>query len=105
MSFNDIIAGDYGQTIVLTVLDTDTETAADVSAYTTAIQVWLKDPDGNVESKTGAFVSDGSDGQVSYTLADGDIDAEGQWGVRARVASGSAVLSSKWHYFDVKPKN
>ncbi len=103
MSLNNIVSGDYGQSIVLTIIDTDTDAAADVSAYTTAIPVQLSDPSGNVATKTAAYVTNGADGQVTYTLASGDIDEPGSWRIRAKVTSGSAVLSSVWEVFIVQP--
>jgi len=104
MSLSNIVSGDYGQVIVLTIIDTDTEAAADVSAYATTIQVQLSDPALNVATETATFVTDGSDGLVQYTLADGDIDEAGEWRIRARVTSASAVLSSVWESFKVKPE-
>lgn len=103
MSLEYIIAGDYGQTIVLTVKDVDTAAAADISAYSDSVEVELKDPYGTVTTKTAAFSTDGSDGLVEYALADGDIDAGGTWRIRAKVTkTGQAVLTSQWVEFDVQ---
>ena len=102
MSLDKITAEDYGQVLTITIKDTDTDAAADVSAYTTAQQVFLKDPGGNVSAAlTAAFDSDGSDGVVVYTIADGDIDEQGLWQMCARVTSGAAVLTSEWESFAV----
>ena len=102
MSLDKITSEDYGQVLTITIKDTDTDAAADVSAYTTSQVVFLKDPDGNVSSAlTAAFDSDGSDGLVTYTLATGNIDEPGLWHVCARVTSGSAVLTSEWKSFNV----
>jgi len=101
MSLENIVAGDYGQTIQLTILDVDTDAAADVSGYTTSQQIILRDPDGNEAAKTASFADDGSDGVVEYTLIADDINEKGHWGARARVTSASAELTSVWHYFIV----
>ena len=102
MSLDKITAEDYGQVLTITIKDTDTNAAADVSAYTTSQQVFLRDPEGNVSAAlTAAFDSDGSDGIVTYTLANGDIDVHGAWAICARVSSGSAVLTSEWKEFEV----
>jgi hypothetical protein len=101
MSWDYIIAGDYGQVGKLTFTDVDTLSAADISSYTTAQQMILRDPDGNEATKTAAFDSDGSDGIIKYTLADGDIDEPGMWLVRGRVTTGSAQLTTEWHEFEV----
>jgi len=100
MSLNKIIVGDYGQTIQFTVIDVDTDAAADVSAYTTSQDVQFKDPDGNIATETAGFNGDGSDGLVDYTLADGDIDEGGRWRVRVRLKSGSAQLTTEWLEFE-----
>lgn len=101
MSLNYIVEDDYGQVITLTVLDTDTNSAADISGYATTIQIQLKDPSGNIAAKTATYFTDGSDGIILYTLADGDIDEAGRWYIRAKVTAASAVLSSHWTGFDV----
>jgi hypothetical protein len=101
MSLDYMVAGDYGQIIVLTVLDCDTSAAADISGYSTSIQVVLKDPSLNEETKTALFVTDGSDGKVKYTVTTGVIDERGSWAIRAIVKSGTAQLSSDWAQFAV----
>ena len=96
MSLDDIVAGDYGQVMELTVTDTDADAdaAADVSSYTTSQEIILTDPDGNAATETAAFDSDGSDGLVTYTVADGDIDEAGYWKIRVVLTSAAAVLST-----------
>lgn len=102
MSLDKITAEDYGQILTITIIDTDTNAAADVSSYTTAQQVFLKDPDENISAaKVAAFDTDGSDGVITYTLASGDIDEPGLWHICARVTSGTAVLTSEWKSFKV----
>ena len=101
MSWDGIIAGDYGQVCQLTVNDIDTNAAANISGYSTSQEYLLTDPGGNTATLTAAFDSDGSDGLLAYTLAEGVIDESGKWVVRAKVTSGSAVLTSKKHKFDV----
>jgi hypothetical protein len=102
MTLTGIVNGNYGQTIQLTIKDIDTDTAADVSAYSTAQKVQLKDPSGNTADHAGAaFNSDGSDGLLDYTTASGDIDEAGTWAIRTHITSASAVLISQWLEFDV----
>ena len=102
MSLDKIQIGDYGQVIKLTMIDVDTDAAADVSGYTSSQAMIFQDPSRNATSVTAAFDSDGSDGVVKYTLAQNLIDEQGRWSVRARVASGSARLTSEPEYFDVE---
>jgi len=105
MSLEGIIAGDFGQPIMLTCKDKDTDNAVDISAYTTSQEMIFKDPDGNMHAETAAFVTDGSDGQVTYTPDDGgDVnDEDGEWYVRARVVKSDAQLTSLWHRYSVLP--
>lgn len=99
MSLENIVAGDYGQAIELTMLDSDTELAADISGYST-IQMIFTDPDDVSVTKTAAFKTDGSDGVISYTVESGLLTA-GIWSVRGRVSTGSAQLTSTKHKFEV----
>ncbi len=101
MSWDKIVKDDYGQVGKLTFIDVDTNAAADISAYTTAQQMILTDPEGNAAIVTAAFDSDGSDGIIKYTIQSGDIDATGNWTVRGRVTTGSAQLSTEEHKFIV----
>lgn len=101
MSLENIVNGDYGQTVTLTIIDTDTDAAADVSSYSSTIQMIFTDPSGNETTKTATFVSDGSDGQIQYTLEDGLIDEAGIWKVRGRVQGASSKLSTVNHTFKV----
>jgi hypothetical protein len=101
MSLDAINKDDYGYTLELTVIDTDTDSAADVSGYTTSQSVVLKDPTDTEATKSASFKTDGSDGIVQYTVADGDIDAAGVWHIRVKLVSGSATLRSEWKTFEV----
>ena len=102
MSLDKIQIGDYGQVVKLTMIDVDTDAAADVSGYTTSQQFIFQDPSRNNTAVSASFDSDGSDGVVKYTLASGLLDEQGRWTVRARVKSGSAQLTSEPEYFDVE---
>ena len=46
MSFDNIIVGNYGQIARLTFIDLDTNEAADISAYSSSIQMIFTDPIG-----------------------------------------------------------
>lgn len=102
MTLTGIVNGMYGQAVQLTIKDIDTDSAADVSSYSTSQKMQLKDPSGNTsDHTTAAYDSDGSDGLINYTLADGDIDETGTWAIRTYITSASAVLISQWLEFDV----
>jgi len=102
MSFLDIIKDDYGQVAKITFIDVDTDAAADISSYSSTISMIFTDPAGTETTKTAAFDSDGTDGIIAYTVESGFIDTAGNWTVRGRVASGSAVLTTVEHTFNVK---
>lgn len=101
MSLDKIVRGDYGQPILVTFIDIDTKAAADISGYATTLQMIFTNPSGSEKVRTAAFDTDGTDGVIAYTLAVGDIDAAGDWKVRGRVASGTAVLSTEDQDFTV----
>jgi hypothetical protein len=103
MSFDNIVANDYGQVAKLTFIDTDTDAAANISSYSTTIQMIFTGPSGTSTTKTATFDSDGSDGIIKYTIEQSLIDAAGDWQVRGKVASASAVLTTAEHNFEVLP--
>ena len=89
-----VMAGSYGQTITLTVVDED-GTVQDVSGYTT-ITIVGQSPDGRkTATANGSYVSDGSDGQVSFTWASGDIDRSGTWILQMEFTTASEVFKSQ----------
>ncbi len=45
----------------------------------TDLKVRLKKPSGQVIEKTAALATDGSDGIIRYTSAEGDLDLAGKW--------------------------
>ena len=71
MSFKNIVVGDFGQVAQLTINDVDTGAAADISSYSSTIQMIFTDPSGTETAKTATFVTDGSDGLIKYTIESG----------------------------------
>lgn len=100
MSLEKIIAADYGQPIEVTFLDVDTGAAANISGYTTTIQIVFTKPDGTIVAKTATFKTDGSDGIIQYTI-ESDFLIAGSWRVRGRVAAGDAKLTTEDYSFKV----
>lgn len=101
MSFDKIVAGDYGQTAQITIIDVDTGSAADISGYASTIQMIFTDPGGTETAKTATFATDGTDGVIEYTTEDGLFDEAGWWQVRGRVQGASSKLTSEQHSFQV----
>ena len=80
-----MIVDDYGITIQLTVKDSS-GVAIDISSASTKDIILVK-PTGVSLTKSGSFVTDGTDGKLKYTTIAGDIDVVGQWRIRAHVVT------------------
>lgn len=87
----NVNVSDFGYTCRL-VLQQDGVTQ-DISSYGTK-QLLFTAPGGTETTKTAQFDTDGTDGALVYTVADGDIAAVGVWDVRARIAKSGARLTS-----------
>lgn len=74
-----LVEGQYGNSVPLTIVDDD-GTVEDLSSYT-GITIKAISPDARTTlSFTGAFVSDGTDGQISFSPAsDNTFDRDGTW--------------------------
>ena len=83
MSIEHIVKGTWGQTIEITCQEDDTD--KDISGYTTTKQIVLKSPSKKIVTKTASFKTDGTDGILTCTLADGDVDEVGEWKIQARI--------------------
>lgn len=101
MSFRNIFVGDFGQVAQLTIIDVDTGLAADISGYSSTIQMIFTNPSGTEIPKTATFVTDGTDGKIKYTIEDGLFNAAGIWSIRGRVQGASSKLTSTIHKFNV----
>jgi len=89
-----IVKGQYGSSIPLTVVDDD-GIAIDLSSYT-GITIKALSPDARTTlSFTGAFVTDGTDGQISFTPSTNNtFDRDGTWEGQVQfTASGILVLT------------
>jgi len=69
----------------------DGSTIVDVSGATTLELVFGK-PDGTSSAKTATFTDDGVDGQIQYTVVDGDLDQLGDWKIQAHII----LLGGEW---------
>jgi hypothetical protein len=102
MSFDKIAAGAYGYELELTFKDVDTEAAEDLSGYSSSQSIEIKAPDGSVNTVSGGWSSDGTDGKVKITVASGTLPAKWKGrtvAARIKVASGGAVIYSEWEEF------
>lgn len=97
----DTQVGDYGHDLVITV--TESGAVKDLSSFTTSRTIRVRKPDKTetVLTASAAFVTDGTDGQVSYTWQNGDLDQAGRWKAQLVAVSGSSQFSSTWAEFSV----
>lgn len=89
MASTDLRVGAVGIVITFTVKLNGT--AQDISSGTTTLT--FTKPDGTTVTKSGTFVTDGTDGQVQYTTEAGFLDQSGIW----RVVSYSDLSSSEFY--------
>lgn len=52
-------------------------------------------PDGTVFERTGAFVTDGTDGRIEYTMASGEQDQDGVWLRQVTIAFTNGTFSTE----------
>ena len=79
------VVGEYGKTYVVSLKNFEDEDQ-NASAYT-SINLYFRSPDGiKTVNCTGAFVTDGSDGLVSWSFdSDTYLDREGVWGGQVKL--------------------
>ena len=94
-----LFVGDHGFTITITLEDEDGN-AQNVSSYSGSQIVDLISPDGRkVVSCLGTYTSGGTDGVLTFSLADGDLDRDGIW--KAQVTLNAATKTRRSVVFDV----
>ena len=79
MGANEIRKNDIGTVIYGTIADASG--AVDISGATTK-QIILLKPDGTSIQEDASFVTDGTDGQLSYTIQSGDLNVCGTWRIQ-----------------------
>ncbi len=90
-----LVVGQYGESISLTVVDKNGN-AVNISTYTTALQVTLRDPQTlKTLSYSASFVTDGTDGKVRFTPAAGEIDRDGVWEGQIKLSKSTADAFTK----------
>ena len=89
------VAGEFGKTNVITLKDFD-GAVQNVSAYTTSKQVICRSEDGRKTiTATGSYVTDGSDGKLSWSFSSGDpLDRPGLWQLQCVVTKSGGELRS-----------
>lgn len=95
--FNDI-----GTVILVTINDcvSGTLTVLDVSTAAT-LELVLKSPSGSASTNTASLYTDGTDGKIYYTTADGDLNEVGTWRIQVNIGIGGGTFRSDVGTFKV----
>jgi hypothetical protein len=91
MGSNEIRINDIGTVFYGTI--SDASGAVDISGATTK-QIILLKPDGTSIQEDASFVTDGTDGQLSYTIQSGDLDVCGTWRIQWLIILSSGTWRS-----------
>ena len=83
MPANEIHLNDIGTKFLVTV--TDGSSAVDISGASTK-QIIIQKPSGTKLTVATAFDSDGTDGKMSYTTVEDDLDEAGSYKLQGKVA-------------------
>ena len=104
MSFDDFIrVGNVGTVLFCTVtkIVSGAEVAVDVSG-TTEVQIEVQKPNGErLTPFTASFVTDGTNGQITFVDSTGIFDVAGRWKVRGIAITGTVILQGSWFGFPV----
>jgi len=91
MPATEVHLGDVGTQFQVTFKDGST--VVDISEATTK-QLIFKKPSGNVLTKSGTFLTDGSDGILTYTTVSGDVNEIGRWQLQGYLVIAGKIFSS-----------
>jgi DUF4097 and DUF4098 domain-containing protein YvlB len=97
MASNEIHVNDIGTTFQLTFKDDGS--VVNISSAT--ITIMLQGPDDATLSKSGALVSDGTDGKAKYVTVSGDLSSPGTWKLQGKLVIGATTYFSDVHTFMV----
>jgi hypothetical protein len=98
---SDLRVNDYGTVFTVTVEDENG--VVNLSAATTKEIIFRKPGSANTTlTAPASFVTDGSDGKISYTFGLGDLSAAGKWQWQVHVVLPSGEWSSSVQAFEVK---
>ena len=98
---DEVHVGDIGTVLRVTVQDEDAA-IVDISAASTK-QILIKKPNGTLLTKTAAFTTDGTDGQMQYTTVGAvgetpaDLDVAGDYKIQGYVVIGTGAWKTSTH--------
>ena len=91
---------DFGTPFTLTIYKYD-NTILDLTNSLTRQIIFIK-PDTSRVTTTGSFVTDGSDGKITYTSASGLLDTAGDWKIQGRIVFANGTWSTEVQGFVVE---
>lgn len=104
MSFDDFIrVGNVGTVLICTVtrIVNGVEQAVDLSG-TTEVQIEIQKPSGErLTPFTATFLTDGTDGVITYTDNTGIFDVAHRWKIRGIAITGAVIFQGSWFGFSV----
>lgn len=95
-----LIRGDKGATFNLHFIDSCTKKPVDISLAESKI-IALRSPDERVIEKPAGFLTDGTDGIITYTVRDTDFHMSGVWSRQGIVITSSDRHSTNIVLFTV----
>ena len=98
MSANEIHLNDIGTKFLVTVKDGSS--VVNVSTASTK-QIIIKKPSGATLTKSASFESDGTDGQINYTIIADDLDEAGTYQLQGKVILSDGTFSTDITKFKV----
>ena len=102
-----IYVDDIGTDLIMTIYECDcstdpcTEAVASLTG-STSMQMFIKQPDGDLLTRTASFVTDGSDGKIHYVTVTGDFDESGEYGLQGKVVSSAGSWRTEIEYIKVQ---
>ena len=101
-SEQEIHYNDIGTVILVTVNDcvSGTPTVLDLSTAST-LELIFKSPSGTATTQSASLYTDGTDGKIFYTSADGDFDEVGTWRIQCKIGIGGGTFRSDVGTFKV----
>jgi hypothetical protein len=97
----EIHMGDIGTEFIITIHD-ENDYIQDLSLATTFELIFISSAN-IIKSRIPHFYTDGKDGILVYTFANGDLDVHGLWHYQIKIAFPSSVWSTNVEDFKVYP--
>jgi len=100
MAAEEIHLNDVGTLFKILIKDGDE--VRDISTMTVK-ELLFKKPCGTLLTKTASFLTDGTDGYITYTTIADDLDEAGLWQIQAHLEGVSLDIHSDVAFFRVYP--